>query len=177
MTKEELMALDEEKRKEILSWLQETKVEQSDENLDTQSNDVDSQNEGETEGDEKSKQANASNEGGNDEQTEENGGEQETDNENNGGNDEKTNQEVYNAQEDIKKFGNDLKTLMDAQAETLKKYEELAKVNSELKAELEELKKTNLMGNYQFKPSDDDISKADKERDSFVDKYRNAYKN
>lgn len=176
MTKEELMALDEEKRKEILSWLQETKVEQSQDELNTQGDDVDNQNNGETDSNEKSKETSGEN-GGNDEQTDQNGGKQENQNETVSGNDDKKKQEEYNAQEDIKKFGNDLKTLMDAQAETLKKYEELAKVNSDLKAELEELKKTNPMGNYNFKPSDDDISKADKERDSFVDKYRNAYKN
>ena len=176
MTKEELMALDEEKRKEILSWLQETKVEQSEDELNTQGDDVDNQNNGETDSNEKSKETSGEN-GGNDEQTDQNGGKQENQNETVSGNDDKKKQEEYNAQEDIKKFGNDLKTLMDAQAETLKKYEELAKVNSDLKAELEELKKTNPMGNYNFKPSDDDISKADKERDSFVDKYRNAYKN
>ena len=176
MTKEELMALDEEKRKELLSWLQETKVEQSQDELNTQGDDVDNQNNGETDSNEKSKEANGEN-GGNDEQTDQNGGEQENQNDTDSENDEKIKQEEYNAQEDIKKFGNDLKTLMDAQAETLKKYEELSKVNSDLKAELEEIKKTNPMGNYNFKPSDDDISKADKERDSFVDKYRNAYKN
>lgn len=176
MTKEELMALDEEKRKEILSWLQETKVEQSQDELNTQGDDVANQNNGETDSNEKSKETSGEN-GGNDEQTDQNGGKQENQNETVSGNDDKKKQEEYNAQEDIKKFGNDLKTLMDAQAETLKKYEELAKVNSDLKAELEELKKTNPMGNYNFKPSDDDISKADKERDSFVDKYRNAYKN
>lgn len=177
MTKEEIMALDEEKRKELLSWLQETKVEQTKEELNTQGDEADSRKKDEAENIEESKETESDKVSENDEQTEENGGEQETNLETEGENDEETKKEVYNAQEDIKKFGNDLKTLMEAQAETLKRYEELAKVNSELKTELEELKKTNPMGNYQFKPSDDEISKQDKDRDSFVDKYRNAYKN
>lgn len=175
MTKEELLALAEEQRNEILVWLQEAQAEQQ-AKLDTQKTEGESPKKDQPEVKEESIETPAK-VTAQDEQTIENGGEQEEETKVEVKTDEKPTTEERNAQEDIKKFGGDIEKLMAAQAETLKLLEEYAKSNSDMKAELDEIKKRNPMGNYISKPSDDEISKADKERDSFVERYKNAYKN
>ena len=178
MTKEELLALAEEQRNEILSWLQEAQAEQQ-AKLNTQGAEDESQKTDQSKDLEESVKTEVETKT-QDEQTNKNGGEQEVETKTDEKTDENTNKNdknQYDATQDIKNFGNDLKSLMEAQSKTLEKLEEYAKSNSELKAELDEIKKRNPMGNYISKPSDDDISKADKERDSFVEKYKNAYKN
>lgn len=176
MTKEEFLALDEQQKQEILSWAQETKkVEQTDESktLNTES---DNQKNGEDKDKEKSEETKVEAKS-NDEQTEENGGEQKDKEKTVDKTDEKTAKPEYNAQEDFKKFGGHLEQLMEAQAKTLAELEKLAKNNEALQKELEEVKKRSPMGNYQPKPSDDIVAKEDKARDSFVERYKNAYKN
>ena len=172
MTKEEFLALNEEQKNEILGWVQETKVEVKSK-LDTQGTDTASQKKDEVKGQEKlddTKKETKLNE----EPADKEGKQDDLVKKQEESNDKK---DENDAQKDIKTFGNDLKTLMEAQAKTLEKLEEYAKSNVELKAELEEIKKRSPMGNFHPKPSDNAILKEDQERDSFVDKVRNAYKN
>lgn len=174
MTKEEILALKEEEKKELLSWLQEAQAEDQPK-LDTQGKDVASQKEDETKNQEKSEETKVETKQ-NDEQTEKKEGEQEVKVETKEETDEKIAKQKE-AENEIKQFGNDLKNLKEAQEKLLAELEKTAQNNKELKAELDEIKKRSPMGNYISKPSDDNISKVDKDRDSFVERYKNAYKN
>lgn len=177
MTKEEFLALDEKQKQEILDWAQETKKVEPQEETKTLKADSDSQKNGEDETKEESEETKVETKS-KEEQADKNDGEQEDEDKTEKKTDEKKETKPeYNATADIKKFGGDLEKLMAAQAKTLETLEKLAETNANLKKELDEVKKRSPMGNYQPKPSDDVIAKEDKERDSFVEKYKNAYKN
>ena len=65
----------------------------------------------------------------------------------------------------------------EAQANLIKQLEKLAEHNQDLAKEVKELKEKSPMANFQPKPSDNTISKEDEQRDDFINKYKNAYKN